>query len=295
MLDSSEHPVSPLLKAVTAQHLKRNDLDTTETLDFPVEELDWQWIYSPETYRRHSSTDIASQLSHESSSKMSEIPFAAWVKRAMGRESSFYELFRCQHFALRDRIKKHITECQDFFTYYNVKRVSQTPPLIVRVCQCQSWQALRDQNPFARWAVAMAMTGPWQPDDPFPEDRLDFLVGPIKRTLCDWSEKDVEAHEQMCLLAIQYRILYRDGNSFTWDRDFNTDTAFITRVLHPKVSFQSLILRIYSLKIYRVNQRIATYLMLPANIPLTMDRSMVLRDLPGTCKLSLRIRPRSST
>ncbi len=125
MLDSSEYPVSHLLKALAAQHLKSNDLNATETLGFPIEELGWQWTYSPETCRDHSPTDIAGQLSRESSSKMTEIPFAAWVKRAMGRESPFYELFRRQHYALRDRIKEHITACQDLDTYYKVKRVSQ--------------------------------------------------------------------------------------------------------------------------------------------------------------------------
>ena len=85
----------------------------------------------------------------------------------------------------------------------------------------------------------MAMTGPWQPKDPFPEDRLNFLVEPIKRTLCDLSGEDGEMEEQMYLLAIKYRLLYPDENSFTWNKDFNTDTTLIERFLYPKVSFQS--------------------------------------------------------
>ncbi len=45
--------------------------------------------------------------------------------------------------------------------------------------------------------------------------------------------------EQMYLLAIKYRLLYPDENSFTWNKDFNTDTTLIERFLYPKVSFQS--------------------------------------------------------
>ncbi len=43
----------------------------------------------------------------------------------MGCELLSYEHFRRQHFALRNRIQKHIKACEDFDTYHKVYSVSK--------------------------------------------------------------------------------------------------------------------------------------------------------------------------
>jgi hypothetical protein len=42
---------------------------------------------------------------------------------------------------------------------------------------------------------------------------VDFLVKSIKRTLCDWKEKEKDVQEQIRLLAIKCRLPYPDYES----------------------------------------------------------------------------------
>ena len=84
------------------------------------DELQWQWEYSPETWKGQSAEHIGTQLHNESMSMLRNIP----SQDSSNTNSQLRILFHQQHDLLSHRIRDFIKEEGGSDTYHAVTKVS---------------------------------------------------------------------------------------------------------------------------------------------------------------------------